>query len=40
VADVVANAVELMGAVYALRMNTVAFKTAHSAAGNALSLKA
>jgi hypothetical protein len=36
----VANAVELMGAVYALRMNKVAFKTAQSETGTALSLKA
>jgi hypothetical protein len=40
VADVVAKAVELMGAVYALRMNKVAFKAADSVAGSALSLKA
>jgi hypothetical protein len=40
VADIVANAVELMGAVYALRMNKVAFKTAQSETGTALSLKA
>ncbi len=40
VADIVANAVQLMGAVYALRMNKVAFKTAQSATGTALSLKA
>jgi len=40
VADVVAKAVELMGAVYALRMNKVAFKSADSLVGSTLSLTA
>ena len=40
VADIVANAVELMGAVYALRMNKVALKSADAMVGSTLSLQA
>ncbi len=39
-ASLVADAVNLMGAVYALRMNTVAIRVAHEVAGSELSLSA
>ncbi len=39
-ASLVADAVNLMGAVYALRMNTVAIRVAHEVTGSELSLSA